>query len=303
MAPPIRRFVVSLFLTLLLPASLLAQEVLSAGEVVAMESPAPELRLPYGQHPLQFGHLRLPEAAGPHPVFIFIHGGCWLSAYEIGHVGPLEEAVADAGYAVWSIEYRRVGDEGGGWPGTFLDVGRGVDAVAGLADEYALDLNRVIVSGHSAGGQLALWVAARSRISPSSDVYSADPIRVHGVLALAPASDLESLHASASCGGVVDRLMGGSPEEVSERYDAASPMRLMPIGVPQRIVIGAYDRAWAPGGRAYFERASARDGVGVTMTEAPESGHFEMVVPTTSTWPLILSELDALSSELARRGR
>ena len=299
---PIRDPRVALLVMLALPAPVFGQEFLSANDVVAMESPAPDLRIPYGEHPLQYGHLRLPEGAGPHPVLVFIHGGCWLSAYDIGHVGQLEEAVTAAGYAVWSLEYRRVGDEGGGWPGTFLDIARGVDAVAELASEHPLDLSRVIASGHSAGGHLALWVAARPRIPRSSELYAASPLPIHGVLALAPAADLETLQAQAVCGGVVDGLMGGSPETVPERYDAASPMRLLPIDVPQRIVIGAHDRAWSPGGRAYFERAGAVDGASIVLMEAPESGHFEMVVPTTSTWPLVMRELAAPSSDLARGG-
>ena len=302
MVRPIRDLSAALLLTLLPFTPAFAQEVLSVDDVVAMESPASQLRLPYGDHPLQFGHLRLPEGDGPHPTIIFIHGGCWLSVYEIGHVGLMEEAVAAAGYAVWSLEYRRVGDEGGGWPGTFLDIAQGVDALADLAIEHSLDLNRVIASGHSAGGQLALWAAARPQIPRSSELYSARPLPIHGVLALAPAADLETLQSRSSRGGVVDGLMGGSPEAVPERYDAASPMRLTAAEVPQRIVIGALDRAWAPGGRAYFQRASAMDGARVVLTEAPESGHFEMVVPATSTWPLVLQELEALSSEISRQG-
>jgi len=290
-------------LALHLPVS--AQELLSADDVVAMESPAPELRIPYGEDPLQYGHLRLPEGMGPHPVVVFIHGGCWLSAYDIGHVGPLEEALAGAGYAVWSLEYRRVGNIGGGWPGTFLDIAAGVDHLPTLATEYPLDLDRVIASGHSAGGHLALWVASRPWVPKSSELYSAKPLLVHGVLALAPAPDLEALQHAAVCGGVMDGLMGGSPEAVPERYDAASPMRLPPVDVPQRIVVGAHDRAWAPGGHAYFRRASTNDGATsdgarIVLTEAPESGHFEMIVPTTSTWPLVLQELEALSSDMAR---
>jgi len=286
-----------------LPVPGSAQEFLTANDVVAMESPAPEFRIPYGENPLQYGHLRLPEGQGPHPVIAFIHGGCWLAAYDIGHVGLLEQAFAGAGYAVWSLEYRRVGNDGGGWPGTFLDIAQGVDQLRALAQEYPLDLDRVIASGHSAGGQLALWVATRPRIPESSELYSARPLPIHGVLALAPAADLETLQAEAVCGGVVDGLMGGSPESIPEHYEAASPMRLIPIDVPQRIVIGAHDRAWAPGGREYFGRASTMDGAQVHLMEAPESGHFEMVIPTTSTWPLVLAELDALSSEIAQEGR
>ena len=94
-----------------------SQELLSAADVVALEAPAPDLIIPYGEAPLQYGHLRLPEGPGPHPVVLFIHGGCWLSAYTIGHVGSLEHGLAQEGYAVWSLEYRRVGDEGQGQHG------------------------------------------------------------------------------------------------------------------------------------------------------------------------------------------
>ena len=133
------------------PALAVSQELLTAGDIVAIESPSPDARIAYGEAALQFGYLRLPEGRGPHPTIVFIHGGCWLSRYDIQHTGPAEQALADAGYAVWSIEYRRVGDEGGTWPGMFLDVGSGVDHLFELAHEYALDLDRVIVAGHSAG--------------------------------------------------------------------------------------------------------------------------------------------------------
>ena len=110
------------------------QDLLTASDVVRLPSPPPAHRMSYGEHPLQFGHLRLPPGPGPHPVLVFLHGGCFLSQYDIGHVGLLEQAVADAGFAVWSLEYRRVGDEGGGWPGTFRDVALGADHVRTLAE-------------------------------------------------------------------------------------------------------------------------------------------------------------------------
>ena len=119
-----------------LPSSAPAQELIGAGDIVQIESPEPDHRIAYGDDPLQFGNLRLPEGDGPHPVVAFVHGGCWLSMYDIAHVGPAEQAIADAGFAVWSIEYRRVGDEGGGWPATYLDVGRGFDHLRELSGPY-----------------------------------------------------------------------------------------------------------------------------------------------------------------------
>ncbi|MDP2957053.1 MAG: alpha/beta hydrolase [Longimicrobiales bacterium] len=205
------------FLAAAVAAPAACQPLLTAADLVAMEAPPPDHVIAYGPGPLQFGHLRLPAGDGPFPVVVFVHGGCWLSSYGIGHVGLLEEAWAEAGYAVWSLEYRRVGDEGGGWPGTYLDVAAGADHLRTLAATFPLDLGRVVASGHSAGGAFALWLVARDRIPRESELWRSDPLRVHGVLALAPAPDLEGLHAAGVCGNVIDQLMGaGGPHLVSE---------------------------------------------------------------------------------------
>ena len=295
-----RSWTLAFMALLVAPPTAASPQLISFGDLTGLAWPGPDARVSYGEGPLQFGYLRLPEGGGPHPVIVFVHGGCWLSVYDIRHAGPAEQALADAGYAVWSLEYRRVGDEGGGWPGTFLDVARGVDHLSELAREYPLDLDRVIASGHSAGGHLALWAAARPGIPSSSELYTVRPLPIHGVLALAPAPNLEALHGAGVCGNVVNGLMGGSPDVHSERYDVGSPMRLMPVGVPQRLIVGAHDRAWGPSGRAYFERARAAGSSPVALREAPESGHFEMIVPSTSTWPLVLQELESLSLETTR---
>lgn len=275
-----------------------AQDLLDPGDLVEMAADVaePTARFAYGDDPLQFGLLRLPEGEGPHPLVIAIHGGCYLSMFDIEHFAPFEQGLADEGYAVWSIEYRRVGDDGGGWPNSFLDVATGIDFVRDLAarEELGIDSGRIFTAGHSAGANYAIWAAARPHISPGSDVYVADPLPIAGVLGLAPAATLGELHATGVCGGVLDGLMGGSPEDVPARYDAVSPMRLMPEGIPQRLVIGALD-GWAPAGRAYYDAAVADGASSVTKVEAPESGHFEMIAPGSSTWPLVLDELERLT--------
>jgi acetyl esterase/lipase len=271
-----------------------AQQLLGTGDLASLAAGPPDQRIQYGPGPFQFGNLRLPKRAGPHPLVIFVHGGCWLSAYDIAHAGSLEQAMADSGFAVWSLEYRRVGNDGGGWPGTFQDVAKGTDYVRELAPKYALDLSRVIVAGHSAGGQFALWVAARKKIPASSELYVANPLSVRGVFALAPAPDLEGLSAAGTCGNVIDKLMGGSPADHADRYAAASPMKLMPVGVPQTLIVGALDRSWAPIGRLYSARAREAGDSTVTLIEAPESGHFELVAPKTTTWPIVIRELKAM---------
>lgn len=293
-----RRVLLLALLPLWSAAAAGSQELLTAADLRSLTAPAPDHRIAYGEGPLQFGHLRLPDGQGPHPVVIYLHGGCWLSQWDIAHAAPLEQALAGAGYAVWSLEYRRVGDEGGGWPGTFLDVGRGADHLRILSGRFPLDLERVIAVGHSAGGHLALWLAARRDLPRESEIAIADPLPIDGVLALAPAADLEALHEAGVCGGVVDRLVGGSPAEVPERYAAVSPMRLAPIDVPQRLVIGVHDEGWRRAGETYARRAAAAGDDDLVVREAADSGHFEMIVPTTSTWSLVLDELGALASGL-----
>ncbi len=247
----------------------------------------------YGSEPLQFGELTLPAGTGPHPVAINIHGGCWLAEYNIDHSRALANALANEGIAVWNLEYRRVGD-GGGWPGTFLDVGNGADFLRTLAKEHPLDLSRVVAVGHSAGGHFALWLAARNKISDSCDVHQANPLPIIGVLGLAPAPELDALHAKKVCGNVVDKLLGGSPGEVPERYRCAMPSASLPLGVRQILLVGKRDRDWGWVGEAYRDKARAAGEPQVEFIEAPEAGHFDVIDPNSSTWPLVRQSVRAL---------
>jgi acetyl esterase/lipase len=268
-------------------------ELLTAADLANFGNPTADARIHYGDGPLQFGDLRLPPGGGPHPVAVFIHGGCWLAEYDISHSNKLTAALARNGIATWSLEYRRVGDEGGGWPGTFQDVGRGTDHLRSIAREHNLDLDRVILMGHSAGGHLALWAAARSRLPAEAPIDSIDPLAVRGVLALAPAPDLEFLHEQQVCGHVIDKLMGGSPGKVPDHYSWGDPMQLVLDGVRQVLIIGKRDDAWAPSGLRYFGAAKMR-GDDIRIIEATESGHFEMIDPDSSTWPLVLEAVREL---------
>lgn len=248
----------------------------------------------YGSDPLQFGELTLPEGPGPHPVVINIHGGCWLSEYKIDPSRALANALARAGIAVWNLEYRRVGDAGGGWPGTFQDVGHGADYLRTLAKEQPLDLSRVVVMGHSAGGHLALWLAARKKIPGTSEIHQDNPIAVKGVLALAPAPELDALQAKGACGNVVDKLVGGAPAAVPERYRCAMPSAMAPLGVRQTLLVGKLDEDWRWLGEAYAEKARAAGDKQIELVMAPEAGHFEFIDPSSTSWPLVLKSARAL---------
>ncbi len=243
-------------------------------------------RFRYGAEPLQFGELRLPPGPGPHPVAIMIHGGCWLGQYDMEHVGGLAQALTAEGLATWTVEYRRVGNPGGGWPGTFEDVAAGTDHLRLLAGDHPLDLQRVVAIGHSAGGQLALWLASRKHLREGDPLFEPDPLPVSGVLGLAAAADLAHLHEIKVCGHVVDSLMGGGPTEFPERYRAGSPPELPPMAVPQILINGLRDPFWSSVAKRYLE-AALKAGAEARLIEAPESGHFEMIDPGSTTWPLV----------------
>ncbi len=270
-------------------------ELLTADDLANFDNPKADARIYYGDGPLQFGDLRVPPGNGPYPVAVFIHGGCWLAEYDITHSGKITAALARNGIATWSLEYRRVGDEGGGWPGTFQDIGRGADHLRTIAREYDLDLDRVIAMGHSAGGHLALWLAGRSLLPVDAPIGSEDPLEVNAVLALTPAPDLEFLHEQQVCGHVIDKLMGGSPAEFADRYQWADPSQLGLDRVRQVLIIGKDDVDWGPSGLRYFESATAR-GDDIQLVEATESGHFEVIDSDSSTWPLVLETTRELLS-------
>ena len=158
-----KKYIISALVLWLFSGLLSAEpDIMTVEDLLAeLSSGQPGMKIAYGSDPLQFGELHVPAGEGPFPVVIFIHGGCWLAEYDITTTRPLAGALRDQGIAVWNLEYRRVGNPGGNYPGLLLDIGSGTDHLKQLASDYPLDLSRVIVMGHSAGGHLALWTGAR----------------------------------------------------------------------------------------------------------------------------------------------
>ena len=250
--------------------------------------PAADHVISYGTDPLQFGELRLPKGDGPHPVMMLIHGSCWLADYDIAHIRKLAHAFTQEGFATWTVEYRRVGNEGGGWPGTYDDIAGAGDYLVTLAKSHPLDLTRTITAGHSAGGHLALWYANRPERFKKAETVT--PV---GVLALAPAADLAYLHEKKVCGHVIDKLMGGSPAEHPDRYKQGSGIDRLPVMTAQHIILGKYDTSWTPVGRRYVKQAKAMNAP-IEVHEALESGHFDMIDPDSTTWPMVLAAAKSL---------
>jgi acetyl esterase/lipase len=256
----------------------------------ARHAPAADLRVSYGSAAAQFAELRLPHGAGPHgagphPVVFLLHGGCWLNAYGVDHVAGAAESLRQRGFAVFAVEYRRVGDAGAGDPGTFDDVRTALDSLRALAPRHALDLTQLVLMGHSAGGHLALRLG------------SEPGVRVRGIVSLAGVTDLAAFVAPSGCGAAVARLMGGSPEQRRAQYTAASPSRRpAPDASTSVVLVIADDDRIVPAAQA--EAYAAR--VPGARIVRVGGGHFDLVAPWTPAWSQVLDVTHALLRAPAR---
>ena len=266
--------------------------------------PKADYRLPYGNLPLQFGDLRVPVLAhgALAPVVFVVHGGWWQSAYDLEYCGFLCAALKALGVATWSVEYRRVGDAGGGWPGTMQDVAAGFDYLATLAKAYPLDLNRVVATGHSAGGQLAFWLAGRHHVPQDSVLHDPQPkVGLHGLVGLAGAVDLR---LTINLGGLFEfangkpstlSLMGGSTKDFPDRYHAANPGDLLPLSVPQVLVQGSDDDQIPAALPQRWVEMARRQGDPVEVKIVPGADHFDVVDPESKAWPVVRDALLGLT--------
>jgi acetyl esterase/lipase len=256
-------------------------------DILIRRAPPADHRIAYGKDEFQFGELRLPKGAGPHPVVIVIHGGCWLAQYGLSYMGHLTADLSEAGVAAWSIEYRRIGNAGGGWPGTFEDAARAADHLRELAKKYPLDLNRVVATGHSAGGHLALWLAARRNLPKDAPVYSSDPLPLIGVVSLAGITDLRK--TGTACDKEVLQLMGESAN-----YKLASPIKLLPLKIKHAIVQGDADNIIPLAMATEYVAAAKKKGDDAKLVTIEKAGHFEVIDPKSFAWPMVKAEILAM---------
>jgi acetyl esterase/lipase len=261
---------------------------MQAADLASLPQPRADHRIAYGDAPQQHAELRLPKGAGPHPVVILVHGGCWETPWALDQLRSLGAALTAEGYATWSLEYRRLGDPGGGWPGTLADVARGADHLRSVAAAHHLDLARVVAVGHSAGGHLALWLAARHRLEKGGALWSPEPLPLRGVVSLAGITDLRAAAAGRVCGDAIPRLLEGQPDQRADRLKESSPIELLPLGVRQHLVCGSLDSLVpnALSGRYRLAASQAGDAVDLDLVEGV--GHFELIDPASTAWPVVL---------------
>jgi acetyl esterase/lipase len=258
-------------------------------KVMALPSTPVTVRSTYGPDPRHFGELRLPPGKGPFPVAVVVHGGCWHKRFADRTImSPLASALAAKGFATWNIEYRMLGDPGGGWPGTFQDWGAATDHLRVLARTHPLDLKRVIVVGHSAGGHAAHWIAARPGLPRDADIRGRDPLPMRAVVNLDGPAEIAAFAGGRDaqiCGTpVISELMGGSPAAEPLRYALGDPGQRTPLKVPQLLVTSSVLRA--SDGDAHAARARAK-GDRIELLDVTGTGHFDLIAPGTSTWPKV----------------
>jgi acetyl esterase/lipase len=238
----------------------------------------------------------LPASAEEHrqheryPVAVLLHGGCWQLPYDLDYLQPLATQLTRLGFATWNLEYRRLGETGGGWPGTFQDVAAGMDYLRVLADRYPLDIHNVIVIGHSAGGQLALWLTSRGTASSESELYRADPLLPSAVIGLAPITDvIQYARGGGKCNSAAATLLGGSPLRFAERYRALTVA--VPADTRVYLLHGSEDRIVPIEASRAFVNARIQTGRHALLKLEPDIDHFDIVDPMAASWSTLGSIL------------
>lgn len=273
-----------------LPAD--APTLLTWPDLVKREQPKPDATIAYGTDGMQKVDVWLPAVRPAHgkrfPTVLMVHGGCWTTSIaDRSLMNWIADDLRKAGYAVWNVDYRGVDRAGGGYPGTFLDTGMAADALLAHAATYHLDTKRVVAVGHSAGGHLALWLAARGRLPGSTPLYVAKPLKIAHVISLGGLPDLEATAASPDngCGvEVVGKLVGTQIAVRTDVYADTSVPRLLPIGVPQDLVNGVEDRIIPMRLATGYEAKAQTAGDRVSLHVVPATGHVELIAPESAAW-------------------
>jgi acetyl esterase/lipase len=237
-------------------------------DILNLPSPKPDARVSYGSDRNQFIDLRMPRNGSAHPLAICIHGGFWRARYDLEYLGHMAAALTTRGLVTANIEYRRVGNPGGGWPGTFADIRAACQFLLQNAARYAIDTRHVIVSGHSAGAQLALCLAAHQP-------------ELKAAISLAGVIDLQRAYQLHLSNDAVVEFLGGSPSEVTDHYREADPMKLH-IKTRQLVVHGAQDEIVPPDLARDYVKAKGKEDARLLMIEG--AGHFEVVDPRSKSW-------------------
>ncbi|WP_242182429.1 alpha/beta hydrolase [Sphingomonas sp. CARO-RG-8B-R24-01] len=256
-------------------------------DLTTRPKPQPNATVDYGSDPYQKVDVWVPAGKGPFPTVLMVHGGCWTTSIaDHTLMNWIADDLRKDGIAVWNVDYRGVDRPGGGYPGTFADAGTAADALRTNARKFHLDTRRVVAVGHSAGGHLALWLAARGRIAKASALYQRHPLKIAHVISLGGLPDLEATAASPDngCGVAVVARLVGAPGVRPDVYSDTSVPRLLPDAVKQDLVNGREDKIIPLRmGTAYVATARAK-GDRADLHVIDHTGHVELIAPETAAW-------------------
>ncbi len=276
---------------------------MTLSDYMALSGPAPSATFRYGSAPSQYAELFLPAGKGPFPVAVLVHGGCWTREFGgILQFRNMAGALAARGIAAWNVEYRRVDEDGGGYPGMYLDMNAALDTLAQAARHHPLDLRRLAAVGHSAGGQLVQWIGARPRIPQSSPLYRADALPVKNVVSLGGLADLrrEAGLIQTSCERDTVQLAGTPSEERPDVFADTNAGDLLPNGSRTILVTGELDTISPPRVAHDFAARARAAGDRAEVVILPGASHYDEVAATSTSWPLVLQ---AIESALAPAGQ
>jgi len=263
-------------------------------DYLALSGPKPDRHIAYGGAPSQFIELFKPAGPGPFPVVILIHGGCWTVHFGgIAQMHNMAGALVKQGIAVWNVEYRRVDEEGGGYPGMYQDVATAVDRLRQEAAAHQLDLTRVAAMGHSAGGHLAQWAASRHKLAQSSPAWRAAPLAIPHVISLGGLADLrnEEQLIKTSCERDMVQLAGLPSAARPDVFSDTSPAELLPSGVRTVLVTGELDTVSPVRVAQDYARRARAAGDAAEVVVLPNASHYDEVAATSPAWQLVYAEI------------
>ncbi|MEU5956626.1 alpha/beta hydrolase [Streptomyces sp. NPDC047525] len=287
-------------------AAAVARDAAEADSAFSHPAVTPDATAAYGEHPDQVVDFYEPRTVTetPAPLVVALHGGAWRAPYDRQHLTPFADFLARRGFAVANVEYRRgssIPAQGGGpaagrWPETFDDVAAAFDALPALVAELlpSADVRRTVVTGHSAGGHLALWAASR-HVLPTGSPWRIDrPAAFRGVVALAPIADFRVAQELGVCSDAALQLLGGEGK-FDERLPHADPAALLPTGIATTVVQGRTDIVVPQAVAEAYADAAAKAGevVGVTLLE--DVGHFPLIDPAADACAVVAEEIAQLA--------
>jgi acetyl esterase/lipase len=277
----------------LTPVAVAAQDapkpLLTWPDLTERAKPAPDATVDYGTDPYQKVDVWVPQGKGPFPTVLMVHGGCWTTSIaDRSLMNWVADDLRKDGIAVWNVDYRGVDRPGGGYPGTFTDAAAAADALKANARKYHLDAKHVVAVGHSAGGHLALWLAASGKIARTSPLYTRSPLKIAHAISLGGLPDLEATAANPDngCGVEVVGKLVGAPGSRPDVYADTSIPRLLPIGVTQDLVNGQDDKIIPLRMGTDYVAAARAKGDRADLHVVERTGHVELVAPETAAWTM-----------------